>query len=370
MKHFILSIALIFLTMCFVKAQSINYPSHTWKKISVKSKIGFVDPEGKVMIEPQFENAGNFSNGAAFVWSYPGREEDKKSVALGEEYKSYERFNLDGNRKTGIIDSTGKYIMEPKVNFDCTQFYEGVAMVQIDHRIEIVDRNGDVIRRESQLKNGDETSVLLKGRFDEKLPVKWCFMTPLKKLVMGPFDDCEYFSEDLAAVRIGQHVGYVNRAGEMVITPRFYEAGVFNEGHAAVSAENGNDKSPGTYGVIDTTGQFIIPPNYQWLGTPSGGRVAFSSSTNTELEYGFLNLKGEVVIEAHYSTPSQFHEGLAAVKINGKMGYINTDGKMVIPAKYRYAGAFQHGTAQVFIGKKKQALINTKGEIVWGPQKP
>jgi hypothetical protein len=94
------------------------------------------------MIEPQFENAGQFNNGVAFVWYYIGREEDMKTVPLGEEYKSHERFNLQGNRRTGIIDSTGKYIVEPKINFNGTSFKDGVSLVRINKSIEIVDTKG------------------------------------------------------------------------------------------------------------------------------------------------------------------------------------------------------------------------------------
>ncbi|PHR27073.1 MAG: hypothetical protein COA38_13870 [Fluviicola sp.] len=370
MKKFILYLVVFAFGTFNINAQSTNYPSDTWKKITVNCKVGFVDPEGKIMIEPQYENAGQFSDGVAFVWSYPGKEEDKATVPLGEDYVSHERFNLKGNRRTGIIDSTGKYIMEPKINFNGAAFREGVSLVRIDKGVQIVDRTGKIVTAESQIMKGNKRSVLLMARYDAKLPVKWCFINPMKELIMGPFDKCELFYENLAAVRLGKQYGYVNRNGDMVIYPKFITATSFNEGHATVSVDKGEEANyPQSYGVIDTSGTFIIPPSYSWLGKLSEGRIAYKMYKNGSVVYGFLNLKGEIVIEAQYTEAFEFHDGLASFRIDDKEGYIDINGKIVIQPNYSIAGTFRYGTAYVSIGKNKKALINTEGEIIWGPEK-
>ena len=363
----VLVLLLAVLHSCFVSAQSSKYPSSSWLKITVDCKVGFIDPEGNVMIEPQFENAGQFHDGVAFVWYYIGREEDMKNVPLGEEYKSQERLNLQGNRRTGIIDSTGTYIIEPKINFNGTHFNEGVSLVRIDKSIEVVDIKGEIVSSESQIMKGEESNTLLIARYNEALPVKWCFVNALKELMIGPFDKCELFSGDLALVKMGKLYGYVNRNGNMVIPPKFYMAQSFYEGYATVAVE----KEPGstTYGIIDTSGTFVILPNYAWLGTLSEGRVPYRIMKDGQPMFGYLNMKGEVVIEAQYTQASPFNEGLAAVRMAEKEGYINIHGEIVIPFKYTRARTFENGSAFVSIGKNKSALINTKGEILWGPYK-
>ena len=55
------------------------------------------------------------------------------------------------------------------------------------------------------------------------------------------------------------------------------------------------------------------------------------------IEYGFQN--------ARY-----FHEGLAAVKLDGKWGFVDKIGSMVISCKYDYAGSFQDGLAVINTG--------------------
>ena len=55
-------------------------------RVQVDGKIGFIDRAGKVAIEPQFDEAFNFSGGLALV-------------------KVSDRF--------GYIDRTGKYVWQP-----------------------------------------------------------------------------------------------------------------------------------------------------------------------------------------------------------------------------------------------------------------
>jgi len=80
-------------------------------------------------------------------------------------------------------------------------------------------------------------------------------------------------------------------------------------------------------------------------------------------KYGFINTKGEQVIECKFDEAWVFSEGLAAVKKDGKWGYINTKGKQVVECKFDDAWGFSEGLAQV---KKddKWGYINTKGEQV------
>ena len=64
---------------------------------------------------------------------------------------------------------------------------------------------------------------------------------------------------------------------------------------------------------------------------------------------------------------SDFHNGLAYVRINGKYGYIDKTGKFVIKPQYSYAQRFSEGFAMVCkeIDKKYNCgLINTKGETI------
>lgn len=63
--------------------------------------------------------------------------------------------------------------------------------------------------------------------------------------------------------------------------------------------------------------------------------------------YGFIDEKGNVVIEHKYDTVGPFSEGLARVAIDKKFGYINKLGEEVIHCIYDYAEDFHNGYAKV-----------------------
>jgi len=51
-------------------------------------------------------------------------------------------------------------------------------------------------------------------------------------------------------------------------------------------------------------------------------------------KWGFINKKGEIIVEPKYDKVFNFERGLALVKINGKLGTINKSGKfMPLPKK-------------------------------------
>ncbi|WP_396172805.1 WG repeat-containing protein, partial [Flavobacterium sp.] len=64
----------------------------------------------------------------------------------------------------------------------------------------------------------------------------------------------------------------------------------------------------------------------------SEGLVIFKN----DKKYGFINLKGKVIIEAIYEEALPFKDGLAKVKLNNKYGFINTKGQVVIKIEYDY----------------------------------
>lgn len=349
-----------------------DYPCHMWKRYTQNCLTGFVDPEGKVMIEPQFEYATDFSDGRAFVWNYLDQADEKAVVPLGEEYQNYESFGLGGNRKTGIIDSTGKFVVEPKVNFIVySAFIDSIALVRIDNKYEIIDINGAVVSNTYQ--NYFEKVIyknLIKGKSDNLKPGSKCYMTRKKQFVSGPYQNCEPYSEGYGAVRIGGKYGYVNLKGEMKIVPQFMDAHQFSNGYAVVSVlASKADTRNKNFGLIDTNGTFVIAPNHYRLGKFSEGKIAFFTRKNKKTKYGFLDVKGNVVIKPKYEHVKMFKNGLAAVKIKEKYGYINSDGKMIIPAKFLNAQDFKYGTALVQVSKKKWAFINLDGEIIVGPWK-
>ena len=66
------------------------------------------------------------------------------------------------------------------------------------------------------------------------------------------FDSVDSFSQGLARVMVGDKLGYINKAGNLVIKPQFLKARDFSEGLAAVyvSSNSGGDVNTGKWGYI------------------------------------------------------------------------------------------------------------------------
>ncbi len=89
--------------------------------VQLDDKWGYIDTTGKFVIEPKFQYAGSFRNGMARVetndkkWGYidmTGKYLQLYNDYVGEFQNGFATFHK--NEKVGVIDTTGKIIIEPK----------------------------------------------------------------------------------------------------------------------------------------------------------------------------------------------------------------------------------------------------------------
>jgi len=81
------------------------------------------------------------------------------------------------------------------------------------------------------------------------------------KVIVSPrFDSAGEFSEGLARVSTGSVSGYIDAAGKMRIEPRYTVAPEFVDDRAIVMTEDGK------YSIIDRTGRTIASIPYRPLG--------------------------------------------------------------------------------------------------------
>ncbi|MBS5810548.1 MAG: WG repeat-containing protein, partial [Campylobacter concisus] len=58
------------------------------------------------------------------------------------------------------------------------------------------------------------------------------------------------------------------------------------------------------------------------------------SAVKKDGKWGYINTKGEQIIECKFDDTNYFNEGFAAVKKDGKWGYINTKGEQIVECKF------------------------------------
>ena len=132
----------------------------------------------------------------------------------------------------------------------------------------------------------------------------------------------------------------------------FDNAWDFNEGLAMVEKD-------GKRGYINTKGEQIVECKFYdaWYFNEGLARV------EKDDKWGYVNTKGEQIVECKFDDTWVFKKGFAKVKKDDKWGYINTKGEQIVECKFDYACQFSEGFAWV---KKdgKWSYINTKGCFV------
>lgn len=173
-------------------------------------------------------------------------------------------------------------------------------------------------------------------------------------------------ADPLFRIREGRKVGFINRAGKVVIPPKFETAEDFSEGLARIYV--GSEA-----GFIDRTGKFVIPPIYATATNFENGR----SLVSKEGKYSLIDKQGKTIAEIPYRVLGDFHAGLATVQrprstgADGKTvasayGYINREGKMVIEPQFMPAGPFPDDGSGLAVGglNREWVYFDRTGKII------
>ena len=259
-----------------------------------------------------------------------------------------------------------------------------------------------------------------------KTVVRYC------ELISNMGYNVEGFSSGLAAVKVNNKWGYLDKSGKMAIYPKYSEANRFSGGYASVKVGkknfiidsvgheseiiNGNIKTikkftdgiapyldqNGLFGFINTNGIVLTEAKYISVG-PFVNHIAWVK--NSTFGVGYINNEGEEFIKPQFNVGYNFdqYNGFARVKINNAWYYVNKDFRLVKISSITITngGDFSDGLAMAeqngkfgfinydfnwvikpqFDGARDfkngfaavkvgnaWGLINTKGEIIAQPQ--
>jgi len=266
----------------------------------IDKRMGYINFQGEIAIDPIYSFADNFSGGLARV---------------------------DEGGLEGVINTKGDYVVEP--SYDSIRISDnGYIYCQKNEKWTVLDRNG---------------KLLIDAEYDE--------IVDFNKDGYGIVAIYEERDETVAGY--GYLHGLINKKGEYVIEP-IYDDMYFadDEDYIVFSLD---DK----YGCMDYEGNIILEPMYDEIDWFNEGFARIE----LDEKYGYINNKAEVIAESIYEYTLRFYQGLASVKKDGKYGYINGRGELVIEPIYDYADDFNNGLAMVR-KDDKVGYINKSGEVV------
>ncbi len=159
------------------------------------------------------------------------------------------------------------------------------------------------------------------------------------------------FAQELALAKQDGKFGYITKAGEWHIQPKFKVAKNFSGDYA----EAMNDKKQ--WGFINRKGDWVIEPSFDKTKEFNSGIAVVLKDKN----WIYINTKGEQVLTNISSDKIyDFNDGFALVREGDFVGFINTEGKTVIAPKFQKAFNFENGYAKVR-ENDKWGLIDTSG---------
>ena len=178
--------------------------------------------------------------------------------------------------------------------------------------------------------------------------------------VINPqFEDADFFSDGLSRVRSRGRIGYIDKRGDFVIPATFRSGTSFNDGLAFVVPDGGHPTAINTNGEV----QFVLY-NAQWVSKFSEGLAAFMTE---EQRFGFVDIHGNVAIDALFENAMPFSDGLARVRQDGRFGFIDRVGRLAITPQFEYARCFSEGFA-AFWQDGAWGYINNSGRMVISPR--
>ncbi len=339
----------------------VNPDSTAQKSVKVETQLahidsGFIDKSGKLAIRISGKFHGKFSNDLARVW------------------KTVNKDNKESD-KWGYIDATGKFVIQPIYDW-ALPFSDDFAAVNIGGKISNVTyvsradvvwadiEGGKWVFIDKKGKVQIETPYIKVGSFHDGLaPVesnnKWGYIDKAGKIVVPPqFEDAMELNDGMGAVLLGHKWGFINKSGKQVIEPKYSSRielmdgrifmGIgFSNGLAWV--DNGKDYRQGKkWGVIDTSGTFVIEPSFDSYGSDFNDGL---SSVKINKKTCIIDKNGKVIIETEYDNIIEFSEGIASFSKGKKWGAIDKLGKVVIETQLDNQFSFSQGLAVVGIGE-------------------
>lgn len=237
--------------------------------------------------------------------------------------------------------------------------------------------------------------------------IQWGYINNLGQFVIPPqYEEVNEFQPNgLAIVWLNGHAGIIDQKGKFVVRPIYHSIYPFSEGLAfvfkdekgySVINEKGeilNDKpypfsyigdfreqraviqefvkrAEFLYGYLDSSGNIIIPPQYNYAHDFRDGKAVVGLKDGTSASIG---LEGEILTTYPYEQMGPLSEGLISFrkKAQDKAGYVNETGKVIIPPRFSYAGPFENGRAIVNVSedyKNQYGLIDKTGAYILEPK--
>jgi hypothetical protein len=243
----------------------------------IRDQWGFADTSGRVVVEPTYDEVGDFSSQLAAVavnekWGFIDKS---GTLIIPMQYTSVDGFSeglaaVDVDGKYGYIDATNRLII-PAIYERAYPFNNGVAAVEDKaQRTLLIDKTGKTIKS-----FGDDVSLDGWNQHFERYVATVKYRPFLinvdgRRMELPPTDDYNPTYSDgvlIVSKRINNEFlkGIMDMDGKWLVEPQFVELGTYSSGLAIATVERKSETQERTSGLIDKRGKFVVAPIYPRL---------------------------------------------------------------------------------------------------------
>ncbi len=358
-------------------------------------RYGFMDRNGAVVIDPQFDQLGFFYEGLATAVKDAryGYVDKLGSEVLPFRFESASDFEggraiVQENGLYGVIDRIGNYILKPiysdiqglssgvflvakdslygyidkdgtlKIPFqysDAFPFSKGMAKVDLDGKQGFIDEQGNfiVMPCKSNISFFNDSLLIFEENELFGLMRKNCSV-----VVPAIYDIIGELSSNRALVSLDDQVGYLDGTGKVIIElkyqyfPNCSKRGTFRSSYAVVMKD-------GKFGAINEQGKTVLS-----FGQTGIGEIKSLTAFLKGSLWGYKDLSGKVFIAPAYDYAESFQNGIAIVEFSGKQGVIDAKGVYLLPMNYSIVSRLTNDMLLVSEGNLVGIYSNQGNEIV------
>ncbi|MGD1857658.1 MAG: WG repeat-containing protein [Leptolyngbyaceae cyanobacterium] len=257
-----------------------------------RSQQGYLDENGGVAISPQFDTATQFSEGFAAVANSGqyGYINPMGNLVIPLQFEAAQPFHeglaaVRVNNQWGFIDSTGTWVIEPQFSA-VSPFSEGLARIEVlgesrwQRQYGYIDRTGQqVIAPTFDIASSFSEGLAAVGTYDTT-DQRYGYIDPTGTWVIQGLSQLGGdFAEGVAAIQqqsdqANQYQnGYIDRSGQWIISPQRLletvgeqpiELGEFINGVASLRVGD-------YFGFLDRQGNVVVSPKFSVIRESSHG---------------------------------------------------------------------------------------------------
>lgn len=330
-------------------------------------KVSFIDYQGNKVIKDleEYEYIGSFQYGMAEITDkYKGVALLNKKGKVSSFYRStirntnkYGVTKIEKYSGYGLVNEDLKVILEPNYKMISNFNSSGVAKIKKYSRYGLVNTNGKIILK-PEYKSISNFNLYGIAKIEDSYS-KYGLVNIRGKITLRPHWDygiSKFNDNGLAGIILNEKKwGIIGKKGKVILKfdGEYSEIQIFDRKNNLFKIKEDN------WGIVNDKGEIVLEVDYYEISDFIGD---FALIKKTYSYYGLINKKGKVILKSEFEKEDiNISKKLYRNRKSNLYGFFDENGK-VTEAKYsEIKEGFKNDVALVE-GEKGEGAVNTKGQ--------